>query len=135
MSLSNIDIEPIDAVLIALDPLDREPILLSRSTQSVACSKSIFNNHCAIMNILLTGSDYHGPISHRYTAYRCRSSRTSHFRVLAFRLLCHIFAVGCGLEPIVVVPGALAAVVGETNLLSGFPKLELSVWCLSLPAY
>ena len=54
--------EPIDAVLIALDPLDREPTLLSRSTQSVACSKSIFNNYCAIMNILLTGSDYHGPI-------------------------------------------------------------------------
>ena len=25
MGLSNIDIEPIDAVLIALDPLDREP--------------------------------------------------------------------------------------------------------------
>ena len=62
MGLSNIDIEPIDAVLIALDPLDREPTLLSRSTQSVACSKSIFNNYCAIMNILLTGSDYHGPI-------------------------------------------------------------------------
>ena len=60
MSLSNIDIEPIDAVLIALDPLDREPTLLSRSTQSVACSKSIFNNYCAIMNILLTGSDNHG---------------------------------------------------------------------------
>ena len=35
MGLSNIDIEPIDAVLIALDPLDREPTLLSRSTQSV----------------------------------------------------------------------------------------------------
>ena len=57
-----IDIEPIDAVLIALEPLDREPALLSRSTQSVACSKSIFNNYCAIMNILLTGSDYHEPI-------------------------------------------------------------------------
>ena len=57
-----IDIEPIDAVPIALDPLDREPTLLSRSTQSVACSKSIFNNYCAIMNILLTGSDNHEPI-------------------------------------------------------------------------
>ena len=55
MSLSIIDIEHIVAVLIALDPLEREPTLLSRSTQSVACSKSIFNNYCAI-------SDYHGPI-------------------------------------------------------------------------
>ena len=57
-----IDMETIDAVPIALDPLDREPTLLSRSTQSLACSKPIFNNYCAIMNILLTGSDYHGPI-------------------------------------------------------------------------
>ena len=42
MGLSNIDIQPIDAVLIALDPLDREPTLLSSSTQSVAYSKSDF---------------------------------------------------------------------------------------------
>ena len=56
-----IDIEPIDAVPIALDPLDREPTLLSRSIQSVACSKPIFNNYCAIMNMLLTGSDNHEP--------------------------------------------------------------------------
>ena len=31
MGLSNIDIERIDAMLIALDPLDREPTLLSRN--------------------------------------------------------------------------------------------------------
>ena len=37
MGLSNIDIQPIDAVPIALDPLDREPTLLSRSTHIVAC--------------------------------------------------------------------------------------------------
>ena len=33
MGLSNIDIEPIDAVLIALDPLDREPTLLEPLTR------------------------------------------------------------------------------------------------------
>ena len=62
MSLSIIGTEPIDAVPIALDPLDRELTLLSRSTHSVACSKSIFNNYCAIMILFLTGNDYHGPI-------------------------------------------------------------------------
>ena len=49
MGLSNIDIDPIDAVLIALDPLDREPIdILSSSTQS-SCLFDIdqsFNNYC-----------------------------------------------------------------------------------------
>ena len=75
MSLSIIDIEPIDVEPIDLDPLDREPTLLSRSTQSVACSKPIFHNYSAIMNMLLTGSDNHEPIYHRYRAYRCRAYR------------------------------------------------------------
>ena len=53
MALEPLDREPIDAVPIALDPLDREPTLLSRSIQSVACSKPIFiqllcNNEYAI---------------------------------------------------------------------------------------
>ena len=76
MSLSIIHIEHIVAVLIALDPLDREPTLLSSSTQSVACSKSIFNNFSVIMNMLLTGSDNHWPIYHRYRVYRCSAQRT-----------------------------------------------------------
>ena len=79
-----IDIEPIDAVLIALDPLDREPTLLSRSTQSLACSKPIFNNYCAIMNMLLTGSDNLEPIYHRYRAYRCSAHRTRPSRSRAY---------------------------------------------------
>ena len=84
MGLSIIDIEPIDAVPIALNPLDREPTLLSRSTRSVACSKPIFNNYCAIMNMLLTGSDNHGPIYHRYIAYRCSAHRTKPSRSRAY---------------------------------------------------
>ena len=52
MGLSIIDIEPINAGPIDIDPLDREATLLSRSTQSVACSKPIFNNYCAIMNLI-----------------------------------------------------------------------------------
>ena len=62
MGVYLIDIEPIDAVPIALDPLDRELTLLSRPTQRFSCSKPIFNNYCAIMNILLTGIYYHGLI-------------------------------------------------------------------------
>ena len=68
-----IDKEPTDSVPIALDPLDREPTLLSSSIQSVDCSKLIFNNYCAIMNLLLTGSDNHEPTYKRYRAYRCRA--------------------------------------------------------------
>ena len=84
MSLSIIDIEPIDVEPITLDPLDREPTLLSRSTQSVACSKPIFHNYSAIMNMLLTGSDNHEPIFHRYRAYRCRAYRTRPSRSRAY---------------------------------------------------
>ena len=63
MILYIIDIEPMDAGPIALDPLDREPSLLSRSTQSVSCSKPTFNNYCAIMNLILNGSDYNEAIN------------------------------------------------------------------------
>ena len=80
-------IQPIDAVPIALNPLDQEPTLLRRSTWSVACSKPIFNNHCAIMNMLLTGSDIHGPIYQRYIAYRCSAHRTLPSRSRAYRYI------------------------------------------------
>ena len=64
MGLSIIDIEPINVGAIDLDPLDREPTLLSRSTQSVTCSKPIFNNFCTIMTLLLNGIDNHDPVYH-----------------------------------------------------------------------
>ena len=85
MALEPLDREPIDAVPIALDPFDREPTLLSRSIQSVACSKPIFINYCAIMNMLLTGSDNHKPTYKRYTAYQCRANRSRPFRLRAYR--------------------------------------------------
>ena len=96
MSLSIIDIEPINAEPIDLDPLDREPTLLSRSTQSVTCSKPIFNNYSAIMNLILTGSDCNEPIYHRYRAYQCRAyrSRPSRSRAYIIKSLhpeCYLF--------------------------------------------
>ena len=58
-SLSNevglIDIDPIDAVPIAINPLAQEPTLLRRYTRSFACLKPIFNNSCAITNLLYLG--------------------------------------------------------------------------------
>ena len=73
MLLYILDIEPMDAEPIALDPLDREPSLLSRSTKSVTCSKPIVNNDGAIMNLILTGSEYNDPIYHRYRVINARS--------------------------------------------------------------
>ena len=96
MSLSIIDIEPINAGPIDLDPLDREPTLLSRSTQSVTCSKPIFNNYSAIMNLILTGSDCSEPIYHRYSAYRCRAylprpSRSRAYIIKSLHPECYLF--------------------------------------------
>ena len=68
--------EPINAGPISLEPLDRMPTLLSRTTQCVTCSKPIFNNCCAIMNVPLTGSDNLGPIYHRDRASRCSAHRS-----------------------------------------------------------
>ena len=107
MALEPLDIEPIDAVPIALDPLEREPTLLSRSIQSVACSKPIFNNYCAIMNMLLTGSDYHEPTYKRYRAYQCRAYRYRPSRSRAYRYIEPIEVGPIDIEPIDAVPIAL----------------------------
>ena len=79
-----IDIEPIDAEPITLDPLDREPTLFIPSTRSVTCSKPIFSNYFAIMNLILTGSDYNEPIYHRLRAYRCSAYHTRPSRLRAY---------------------------------------------------
>ena len=73
MAQEPLDREPIDAVPIALDHFDREPTLLSCSIQSVACSKPMFINYFAILNMLLNGSDDHKPTYKRHRAYRCRA--------------------------------------------------------------
>ena len=100
MSLSIIDIVLINAEPISLDPLDRMPTLLSRSypsvTESFVCSKPIFNNYSAIMNLILTGSDCNEPIYHRYRAYQCRAyrSRPSRSRAYIIKSLhpeCYLF--------------------------------------------
>ena len=84
IELGPINMEPIDAVPIALDPIDREPTLLSHSLQSLACSKPMCNNYCAIMNVLLTVSNNHEHSYHRYRAYRCSAHRTRPSRSRAY---------------------------------------------------
>ena len=91
---------------IALDTLDREPTLLSCSIQSVACSKPIFINYFAIMNMLLTGSDNHEPTYKRYRAYRCRAYRSRPSRSRAYRYIEPIEVGPIEIEPIDAVPMA-----------------------------
>ena len=55
MGLSNIDIEPIDAVLIALDPLDREPIIIKpiSNIEYIHVQNQFQLDYCAIMSLSL----------------------------------------------------------------------------------
>ena len=115
-----IDIEPIDAAPIALEPLDREPTLLSRSIQSVDCSKPIFINYCAIMNMLLTGSDNHEPTYKRYRAYQCIAYRSRPSRSRAYRYIEPIEVGPIDIEPIDALPSVLETLDRGPTLLSRY---------------